>query len=75
MLLNFDIFAINYLGLLKLFILLGLLVYVAFALVVVRQVFLLNDTLQTKISPWLKVAAIVNTCYGIFSLLFHMLFL
>lgn len=71
--LNPDLSLFSYLLFLKGAIVVGIVLYLIFSIVIVRQVFLLSTTLKTGVSPVLKIVALLNLM-AIFGLLYLALF-
>ena len=64
---------ISLLGLLKIFILFGIAVYLVFAVIVIKQVKIMNQTLKTEIAPVIKISSYVPLIFAFLIFVFALL--
>ena len=68
---------INFYGLslLKIALLVVLFFYFFYAVLVAKQVYLMNRFLETRLSPWAKIIAIIHLIYTVFVILLILFFI
>lgn len=64
---------ITLLGLLKIFVLFGILVYLIFAAIVVKQVKTMNATLKVGLAPAIRISSYLHFAFAVLVFLFALL--
>lgn len=61
---------ITVLGLLKIFVLFGIVVYLIFAAIVVKQVKIMNSTLKVGLEPAIRLSSYIHLAFAVLVFLF-----